>query len=122
MEDIKFRVWDKGTALHAPRMISFEEALKVQTLTTFFGDKKSDRYEMLFPTGLFDKNGVEIYRGDIVKCEKGGIWKIEFDNGYFKAFGVCEKTKTLVVAQIQYKTFEIIGNVYEYENKELLDV
>ncbi len=87
IENIKFKVWDKDTALHAPRMISFEEALKTLTLTTLFGDKKSDRYEVLLSTGLFDKNGIEIYVGDIFYDDADNhIGVVTFLNGAF----VCE--------------------------------
>ena len=120
MENIKFRVWNKGTALHAPRMISFEEALKTLTLTTLFGDKKSDRYEILLSTGLFDKNGVEIYIGDIVTK-----WNAQGKNTKRLA-EVCFKQGSLLAIENKgypsekmwnlwsmCKNFEVIGNIYE---------
>jgi len=120
MEDIKFKVWDKGTTLHAPQMISFEEALEVQTLTTFFGDKKSDRYEVLLFTGLFDKNGVEIYVGDIVTR-----WNVQGRNTKRLAEVYFKQGSLLAIENKDYpsekmwnlwsmcKNFEVIGNIYE---------
>jgi len=134
MREIKFRAWDKGTALHAPRMISFEEALEVQTLTTFFGDKKSDRYEVLLFTGLFDKNGVEIYEGDIFYDDADNhIGVVTFLNGafvcesYFDGFEKEELNPSDNRCFLAERLIRDYGNVFEvignfYENKELLDV
>lgn len=72
-------------------------------------------------TGLHDKNGKEIYEGDIVRIivnnniEK--ICKVEFKNGIFGV--MFSKNKDLTAfPHFCNTTFEVIGNIYD--NPELL--
>jgi len=132
MIKIKFRLWDKGTELHRQRMINFEEVLKTQTLTTLFGDKKSNRFEILLYTGLKDKNDNEIYEGDILEVYNQSESKL-----HFKGIVVwCDKYAKFVLKLNDYEelgckpyadfweicdcsyNIYIKGNIYE--NKNLL--
>ena len=86
----------------------------------FFGVHPDDLSELMQFTDLHDKNGKEIYEGDIVHCEDEmytleKVWRtdenkaITFENGGFRFDG-------LVLGDMigaNPLTFEVIGNVYE---------
>ena len=138
MRPFKFRAWDKENK----KMIL---PVKPAVATEFYPDGswniinwatheddegtivKSDNGEIMQFTGLQDKNGVDIYEGDIIRCssmtnpgevkwDNDGYWKVQGTGGYnFLGF-----TMIGTVNSIDGETYEVIGNVYE--NPELLEV
>lgn len=89
--------------------------------------------ELMQSTGLKDKNGVEIFEGDVVKVSDGGneedsytsVVKNYADEGY-PAFDIeapsswyYESNVLSTIMGGDYETIEVIGNVWE--NPELLE-
>ncbi len=141
MREIKFRVWDKKERKFR---LPFEFAIDGDgVLVSFEGDywrnvTDKDRYEISFYTGLKDKNGKEIYEGDVIRLYRknafgergeiiGAVTYIADDLGYAltncivrQPDGKTEKWDRTFLYKDETQDLEIIGNVYE--NPELSEI
>jgi hypothetical protein len=107
--EIKFRAWDEGQKYMAYQGIPDLET--IQSFIYHFGDKPLMQY-----TGLKDKNGKEIYEGDILKTPYGKIGEVAYHEE--RASFILHDPNHFNVQLFHEFPVEIIGNVYE--NTELL--
>lgn len=117
MRTLKFRIWNTKN-----KCFYTDEHVKTNFFS-FFIERMPGEPIMQY-TGLLDKNGKEIYEGDIVSCEdKYGV--VEYDpqqGGFiilFQPHNEKQKSECAYLASTYPSPIkEIIGNIYQ--NPELL--
>ena len=132
MREIKFRYWNKQAKKYHYGQVQVLSCLSQQTTGLYDHESDGCRFEQY--TGLHDKNGREIYEGDVVcfdDSESGGdriVYAVEFGGGTYDS-GVYPFQGFYLKPETEYgwhedhsKMFngslEIIGNIHE--NPELL--
>lgn len=124
----RYRVWDKQTErMHIVSGIDFNDGLVSSVNIWHEGWPwvlEPDEIALMQSTGMKDKNGVEIFEGDLVEHDDNL-------NGDWETFEACEVVYDKDYAQFcfkwdagnfltDYRNLNVIGNIYE--NSELLEV
>ena len=131
MREIKFRAWDyeENTMFYDVQEI-YDSCLvrnsdkynsyKTGGFYTCFGELIIDEdIELMQYIGVKDKNGKEIYEGDILKDEKGTIYEIVWGNDLLWLAKTKEMHRNCYCPKGVSKRAEVIGNIYK--NPELLE-
>lgn len=135
MDLLRFRVWVKI----GKRMVFSDDILDIDyenkeivTQQVYFENGLPDdrdiycydfdEIELMQSTGLKDKNGKEVFIGDIIKCTRGCLHEVyiekEYGGTYFGGMPAVY-LKDLREGYAWTEHEEIIGNIYE--NPELLE-
>lgn len=129
MQEVKYRVWNGnykklkevfGLDLYGKRIFLNEEL----SAWWIFEHCKLMQY-----TGLKDKNGKEIYEGDIVRYPDASIGSSSYDYDCYENVGVVEydaeslsyyftERETVEMSEIDIPNeVEVIGNIYETQER-----
>lgn len=115
MRQIKFRAWDKIDSIISETCDFNPIWVSIPRMDEDGGhleQRKMEDIELMQFTGLLDKNGKEIYEGDILKTLAGTKGEIEFK------FFMWTFYNTHLNNWGGSKGLEVIGNIYE--NPELM--
>ena len=130
--EIKFRAWDKEDKIWRTDVLLAPNGLLYQTheapqkeddvghyeevdYTDWYG---INHMEVVFFTGLKDKNGVEIYENDIIKDKYGEIYKVGWSS--FEIYTGSERNIVVYGWNVNtQEEVEILGNIFE--NKDLIE-
>lgn len=127
MREIKFRVWNPTTS----RMIYDTDSVNLGSGTILEIEKGKVYAEyqdevkrwvltnLMQFTGLLDKNGKEIYEGDIVQDYFGTKFEVVWDEFMFNLKDYYDGSADYPTVAFAEGVFKIIGNIYE--NPELLE-
>jgi len=128
MREIKYRAWLPEWEMVTVSSVDMYDGKATGIM--YIGDLldgQADNFELMQWTGLVDKNGVDIYEGDVLSDTHKRTFEVRWQSGYEPEMEVgfwLKKTYTNEIFPFHYTKdigglgMEVIGNIYE--NPELL--
>lgn len=110
MREIKFRAWDNDKMDYSPATYVSDTSSINDAISNYVNAGT----QLMQYTGLKDKNGVEIYEGDVLSGNFIVVWH---DNGFYLHQPEIFNDTFYMPFTDRYKA-EVIGNIYE--NGDLL--
>ena len=123
----EFRAWTKeGKAMYYDVYPFKDDTLLLSYDEIAFDEVPASDFILMRSTGLKDKNGKEIFEGDVVKYKSGCYTYTEevAYNKNFAGFGVRDANADVILTfwvlaeNIDLSSLEVVGNIYQ--NPELL--
>lgn len=119
-----FRAWDKlNNEMYVVEQINFDCGEFESIGYGITNLRGADKIELMQSTGLCDKEGTEVFEGDIlhhqIQTEYTFIVKYDKDKGRWYGDGL-SRTYRIDITKEFLPYYKVIGNIYE--NQELLDV
>ena len=117
MRPIKFRAWNDIDKI----MVKWSTLQASPVLFMNILKGKVKHHKLMQFTGLQDKNGVDIYEGDLISLHDNqrGFTKVVFRNAYVGGWLLVRNNNECSLGARRREDLEVIGNIYQ--NPELLE-
>lgn len=124
----KFRAWSpKFEKMYGVTLIDFINGdVGLKDKNGGVAMSNLDSLSIMQSTGLFDKNGMEIFEGDLIQwfygeseiLEQKGVVDVVWKNGAFRPFDEADGTLYDLLEMCKHDWYEVVGNIHN--NPELL--